>query len=109
MSSILEGYLESIIFDKEEFPRLKTMIAQLAEGEMTVRQFKAEIIRSRMKIMEALMEYIPFIKRTNEKQNNFRRPEKDYSKEMAEKEKLLQEVYQRLQKIHLTIENTNKP
>lgn len=104
----LNEMLEKLVFDEGDLKRLKFSIEHLVTGQMTTKQLREQIIESRSKIIERLIEYIPFyIKQwaignsINEFTNN---PTIDSNSELEEKlkekEKFLEEVGLRINKIH---------
>ncbi len=104
----LNEMLEKLVFDKGDLKRLKTSIDHVVTGQVTTKQLREQIIESRSKIIERLIEYIPFyIKQwaignsINEFTNN---PTIDSNSELEEKlnekDKFLEEIGLRIKKIH---------
>jgi len=104
----LNEILEKLIFDEGDLKRLKTSIENVVTGHTTTKQLREQIIESRGKIVERLLEYIPFyIKQwaIGNSINEFTSsPSIDSNSELEEKlkekEKFLKEVGLRIIKIH---------
>lgn len=104
----LTEMLEKLIFEENDLKRLKISIDNVVSGYMTTKQLREQIIESRGKIIERLLEYIPFyIKQwsignsINEFSDvNGRDSNSELEEKLDEKNKFLEEVGIRINKIH---------
>lgn len=104
----LNEMLEKLVFDEGNLKRLKFSIDHVVTGQITKKQLREQIIESRSKIIERLIEYIPFyIKQwaignsINEFTNNSTiDSNSELEEKLKEKDKFLEEVGIRINKIH---------
>jgi len=104
----LTEMLEKLIFEENDLKRLKISIDNVVSGHMTTKQLREQIIESRSKIIERLLEYIPFYIRQwlignsiNEFSDvNGRDSNSELEEKLDEKNKFLEEVGIRINKIH---------
>jgi len=57
---MLRGYLEEVIFNEKDLNILKESINSLSVGKITAKSVKKLILKLRYKIMNELLEFIPF-------------------------------------------------
>ena len=104
----LNEMLEKLVFEEEDLKNLKFSIEHVVKGHMTTKQLREQIIESRSKIIERIIEYIPFyIKQwaIGNSINEFTSsPSIDSNSELEEKsnekDKFLEEIGIRINKIH---------
>ncbi|MFX0142417.1 MAG: hypothetical protein ACFFDN_52740 [Candidatus Hodarchaeota archaeon] len=101
----LYNILEKILFNEESLNKLKTAINDLSKGQMSSKKFRTQLIENRVKILEKLLEFLPFYLRqkTNVKSlDEFvgNDSEKNQlSKELQERNELLEEIGLRVNNI----------
>ena len=104
----LNEMLEKLIFDEGDLKRLKTSIDNVVIGQTTKKQLREQIIESRGKIVERLLEFIPFYIKQWSIGNSINEftssPSIDSNlgleEKLKEKDKFLEEVGIRINKIH---------
>ncbi len=104
----LNEMLEKLVFEEEDLKRLKDSIDHVVTGHMTTKQLREQIIESRSKIIERLLEYIPFyIKQwaIDSSLNEFTNTQgtdsnSELVEKLNEKDKFLEEVGIRINKIY---------
>ncbi len=100
--------LEKLIFEEEDLKRLKFSIDQVVSGHLTSKQLREQIIESRGKIVERLLEYIPFYLEQWSIGNSINEftntsgidSHSELEEKLNEKNKFLEEVGIRLNRIH---------
>ena len=111
---VLKSFLEEILFNKDDFTALKTLINSLHENKIQPKDLRKIIIEQRFKILENLLGFIPFqIKYEVEqgKVNNFAENGRENNfhqklcEELEEKEALLEKIAQRVFNISTQLEN----
>jgi hypothetical protein len=102
----LSNSLEKIIFDENDFNKLKQTINDLTLGLIEPKKLKEIIINSRFRLLEELLEFFPFYL----KHDNFQHSVEEYAKEsvnpdsrlieeLKEKDEFLQELGNRINNI----------
>lgn len=101
----LSNSLEKIIFDENDLNKLKQTINDLTLGLIEPKKLKEIIINSRFRLLEELLEFFPFYL----KHDNFQHSVEEFTnesdldpclnEELKEKDELLQELGNRIDKI----------
>ncbi|MFW9826722.1 MAG: hypothetical protein ACFFEY_03770 [Candidatus Thorarchaeota archaeon] len=95
--------LEKLVFDENQLLILKEKIEQVANGTLSSKLLRKQIIDFRMAIMERLLEFFPFYVKqssTQKQLTNFLDHSNDKFEELEEKNRLLKEVSVRINKIY---------
>ncbi len=99
----IQETLEKVIFDHEELILLKNAINELIIGALKPSQFKRLILNSYVRILEDITSFIPFV--LDQHLNGLKSHNPELLKELKEKDKLLEEVSQKINKIYLNLQN----
>ncbi|MHA1488979.1 MAG: hypothetical protein ACTSRI_04920 [Promethearchaeota archaeon] len=108
-SNYFRGFLQKLIFNREELDRLKISVSELYEGELEPMQLKKQMLDSRLRIFEALLIKLPkFIDifltqkdaKTTETNEDDMKKEVIYEIELKEKDELLTNIGQKINLIH---------
>lgn len=108
-SNFFHGFLQKLIFDREELDRLKIAVSELYKGELEPTQLKKQMLDSRLRIFEALLIKLPkFVDifltqrdaRTTETKEYDTKKEAIYEIELKEKDELLTNIGQKINSIH---------
>jgi len=110
---ILRGYLEELIFNEKDLNILKESINSLSVGKITAKSVKKLILKLRYKIMNELLEFIPFqIQKKLECQILEEKPNikeiNELEKKIHERNELLIELAERLARISKKLQKNNK-
>ncbi|MHA1756152.1 MAG: hypothetical protein ACTSVV_05230, partial [Promethearchaeota archaeon] len=110
---ILRGYLEELIFNEKDLNILKESINSLSVGKITAKSVKKLILKLRYKIMNELLEFIPFqIQKKLECQILEEKPNikeiNELEKKIHERDELLIELAERLARISKKLQKNNK-
>ncbi len=110
---ILRGYLEEVIFNEKDLNILKESINSLSVGKITAKSVKKLILKLRYKIMNELLEFIPFqIQKKLECQILEEKPNikeiNELEKKIHERNELLIELAERLARISKKLQKNNK-
>ena len=95
--------LEKLVFDENQLQILKEKIEQVANGTLSSKLLRKQIIDFRMTIMERLFEFFPFYVKQSSIQKqltNFIDHSDDNFEDIEEKNKLLEEISVRIKKIY---------
>jgi hypothetical protein len=95
--------LEKLVFDENQLLILKEKIEQVANGTISSKLLRKQIIDFRMSIMERLFEFFPFYVKqssTQKQLTNFIDSSNENFEELEEKNKLLEEISGRINKIY---------
>ena len=102
----LSNSLEKIIFDENDFNKLKQTINDLTLGLIEPKTLKEIIINTRFRLLEVLLEFFPFYLKhdsfqhsVKEYTNESETPDPPLIEELKEKDELLQELGNRIDKI----------
>ncbi|MFX1337980.1 MAG: hypothetical protein ACFFDK_05185 [Promethearchaeota archaeon] len=95
-----EELLEKIVFDPQELNVLKKTITDLSIGLIKPHQLKKLILKSYIRIFEEIGEFIPFY---FEQELRKRAIHPKLSEEILEKDKLLEELGERINRIYLNL------
>ncbi|MHA1294441.1 MAG: hypothetical protein ACTSQJ_17500 [Promethearchaeota archaeon] len=110
---ILYGLLERIIFNEKDFSTLKEIINEVIIGKKEPKKLKKAIIHSRIKILKELLEIFPFyIEQMNKKNSvenfTFNNEKSKIMKELREKNDLLINISQRIERIYNSLDKKIK-
>ena len=96
----LKDVLDRIVLDPSELNRLKQLIKQVASGNNDEKVLKEEILKSRVGIIQELMQFFPFfayVKRNDEAHI--------LQKALQEREELLEILSKRLNQIYIELKD----
>ncbi|MGQ4873715.1 MAG: hypothetical protein ACP6IY_06515 [Promethearchaeia archaeon] len=110
---MLRGYLEEVIFNEKDLNILKESINSLSVGKITAKSVKKLILKLRYKIMNELLEFIPFqIQKKLECHILEEKPNikeiNELEKKIHERNELLIELAERLARISKKLQKNNK-
>ncbi len=98
--------IEPILFNEEELSDLKDLIKDVGTNKIEPKQLRKAIIDNRVRIMERLIDSFFFqIKREVDQQeiNNFTRTNHQTQSEVEEKDRLLEQIAERIQTIYTRV------
>ena len=98
--------IEPILFNEEELSDLKNLINNVGTNKIEPKQLRKAIIDNRVRIMERLIDTFFFqIKRevTQQEINNFTRTNHQTQSEVEEKDRLLEQIAERIQTIYTRV------
>ena len=98
----IQETLEKVIFDHEELILIKNAINELIIGALKPSQFKRLILNSYVRILEDITSFIPFV--LDQHLNGLKSHNPELLKELKEKDKLLEEVSQKINIIYLNLQ-----
>jgi len=110
----LSNSLEKIIFDENDFNKLKQTINDLSLGLIEPKKLKEVIINSRFRLLEELLEFFPFYLKHDNIQHSVEEFTKEsessdprLNEELKEKDELLQELGNRIDNIFNKLKGKN--
>jgi hypothetical protein len=96
----LSKYLEQIVFQKEELKELAKNITKLKEEKISLEEYKTKLLRSRVRILTDITEFMNFYIKTHLKSDPYSKSNNDgFNTELENKTILLEEIAKRLQKL----------
>ena len=101
-NSRIQETLEKVIFDHEELISLKNAINELTVGTLKPPQFKRYILDSYVRILEDITSFINFV--LDQHICGLKSYNPELLKELKEKDKLLEEFGQKINKIYLNLQ-----
>lgn len=108
----LDDMLEKIVFEKQNLGKLREAIKKFNSGQLTLTQFREQILLLRIEILEALKSFIPFqihLVNTNKEVSEFAEGSSTSSKlqqEIHERDELLETIGTRLKKIFENLDSS---
>ena len=109
-NTYLQELLEKILFDPKELNLLKKSINDLNNKIITANQLKKLILKSFIRIFEELVEFIPFYFTQELNKKSIKKVshelgliDSNLAEEIQEKDKLLEELGERINKIYLSL------
>ncbi|MFX1377896.1 MAG: hypothetical protein ACFFA4_02285 [Promethearchaeota archaeon] len=108
---LLYEMLEKIIFDEAQLNILKKGIEKVADGYLTPKELRKQIIELRIRLIEQLIEFFPFFLNqslTENKLNEFTETGdlSILSKELEEKNSLFEEIGTKVNNIYRKLKET---
>lgn len=108
----LEEMLEKIVFDKDNLNNLKSALNKIRNGELSVSELGKIIVELRSRILERLIEFIPFHLKQAQTYNVLTEFTEDHSNtsqlehELEERNQLLETVGRRINRIYEKLRNS---
>lgn len=96
----LEKALESIVFNKTDLNNLKSIIKDVASGKTNDKLLREEIVKTRIKLIKYLMQFIEFFVKSIKDTNEISIPTNALQEDLQEKDALLEQLGQRLTTIY---------
>lgn len=99
--------VEKIVFDEKELEELKALITEVSSQKLSARKLKERIIKIRGSMMNRILQLFPIYNKTlsNQKEiDNLGDSNSKLTKELEEKNSLLEQVGSKLQELELKLQ-----
>ncbi|MFX0073433.1 MAG: hypothetical protein ACFFAO_20335 [Candidatus Hermodarchaeota archaeon] len=111
----LKASIERIIFNEEELKNLKIVINELNIGTIESKKIKDIIIKSRMRILDELVDFIPFCLNLDTRKHHNKKlnalpdtPNIDKTDELEQKNQFLELIGERINNIYKNLKEISR-